>query len=484
MHFSPKNIEARRDPCRPRYHFLPPGNWMNDPCGLIQWNTEHHLFYQYNPNGARHGTIHWGHGVSNDLVHWRHLPIALAPTPGGPDEDGCWTGCAVDYDGIPALVYTGVFPQTVCVAKSGDNMLTWQKYKGNPVIEAPPHDLRDQTGGHFRDPFVWWEEGCWYLIIGSKVRDVGCMVLLYRSQDLIDWEYLHPLLAGDVQGANPFLAGRMWECPSLLNLGDKRALLISIQTAREDRPSYTVYHSGPFEDERFVSESQGILVHGGYFYAPQAMHLDDGRYVLWGWLREGREQHAVEEAGWAGVMSLPLAVSAGPDGRLAVEPVRELQALRRKHWHYGDLAIEPEPAALLDDVRGNCLEISAEFELTGDEEFGLLLCCSPDGQEQTRLVYQSALGQIVIEREDSSLSLDVDRGNGAAPVDLSADEPLKLHIFLDRSVIEVFVNGGRSCLASRIYPLRPDSLGIGLFARSGSVKLKSLDIWKLSSIWA
>src|SRR2546423_13522026 len=99
------------DPHRPHYHFLPPSNWMNDPNGLIHWKGQYHLFYQYNPNGALHGTIHWGHAVSPDLVHWEHLPIALAPTPGGPDKDGIWSGCAVDNDGIPTIFYTGVLPE-------------------------------------------------------------------------------------------------------------------------------------------------------------------------------------------------------------------------------------------------------------------------------------------------------------------------------------------------------------------------------------
>src|SRR5215475_5990469 len=87
---------AANDPHRPRYHFLPPANWLNDPNGLIQWNGEYHMFYQYNPNGPFHGTIHWGHAVRTDLVHWRHLPVALAPEPGTADEDGCWSGVAVD----------------------------------------------------------------------------------------------------------------------------------------------------------------------------------------------------------------------------------------------------------------------------------------------------------------------------------------------------------------------------------------------------
>jgi beta-fructofuranosidase len=455
---------------------------MNDPCGLIQWQGSYHMFYQYNPHGAFHGTMHWGHAVSDDLVHWEDLPIALAPSPGGPDKDGCWTGCAVDREGVPTLVYSGVFPQTVCLATGSDDLVGWEKYAGNPVIETPPYDLRRATEGQFRDPYVWWEDGAWYLVIGSRIRDVGGMLLLYRSEDLVAWEFLHPLLVGDVGRREPFWTGTMWECPNLLEFGEKRVLLISVQ-ATPVEPLHTVYYTGPHREQGFEPEAQGILVHGGSFYAPQVMRLDGGRCVLWGWLREARPQRICERAGWAGVMSLPLRVSMLPEGELGLRPVEELRALRREHWRYEGLAIEREPAGFLSDVKGESLEMVAEFSCEGEAEFGLRLRCSPDGQEQTRIVYRSTERELVIERDASSVSPDVERGDRAAPVKLAHADALKLHVFLDHSVIEVFVNDGRACLASRVYPMRSDSLGVGLFAREGSVEVTSLDIWTLGSIW-
>src|SRR5256714_6511328 len=107
------------DPHRPRYHFLPPASWMNDPNGLIQWKGQYHLFYQYNPYGPVHEQVHWGHAVSSDLLHWTDLPIALTPTPGRADAEGCWTGCAIDNNGTPTLLYSAVHPQVVCLASSG-----------------------------------------------------------------------------------------------------------------------------------------------------------------------------------------------------------------------------------------------------------------------------------------------------------------------------------------------------------------------------
>ena len=175
---------------------------MNDPNGLIQWQGRFHLLYQYNPFAAVWGDMHWGHAVSDDLVHWRDLPIALAPSPGTVDEYGVFSGCAVDADGVPTVLYTGVRnppgqPRTErpCLATSrDDDLVTWDKHPGNPVIASPPPGL-DVVG--FRDHGVWREDGTWYQVIGSGIRDVGGTVLLYRSRDLVHWEYVHQIATGD-----------------------------------------------------------------------------------------------------------------------------------------------------------------------------------------------------------------------------------------------------------------------------------------------
>lgn len=141
--------------------------------------------------------------MSEDLVYWRDLPVALTPTPGGPDEDGCYSGCAVDHEGVPTLIYTGVRgkDQRPCVPTSRDGLITWEKHPKNPVIRNPPADL-DLVG--FRDHAVWNEDGVWYQLIGSGIKDVGGTVLLYRSYDLVNWEYLRPLLVGDKAETEPF----------------------------------------------------------------------------------------------------------------------------------------------------------------------------------------------------------------------------------------------------------------------------------------
>jgi len=463
------------DPQRPQYHLMPPANWMNDPNGPIFWKGQYHMFYQHNPNGPFPESMNWGHAVSPDLVHWKHLPIALSPTPGGPDKDGCWSGCAVVDRGVPTLIYTGVFPQVQCLARSEDGLMTWRKFTGNPVIATPPQGM-ETTG--FRDPCVWREADEWLLAIGSGIKGQGGMVLLYRSKDLIQWDYLHFLCKGRKEelppGEDPVSTGEMWECPDFFPLADKHALIVSTQGA-------VVYSLGAYVNRYFRPEHQGKADLGDSYYAPRSMVDEKGRRILWGWIREGRSDAAQHAAGWAGVMSLPRVLTLGPDGALAMAPPPEIEALRGKHQRVESLPVLPGSFPLLKGVGGDGLEIHAEFEPGTSEAVGLMVRSTPDGKEQTLITCHRSSGQLLVDRERSSLSQDVGRGAQGGPFALGEDETLKLRVFLDASVIEIFAND-RACLTSRIYPSQADSLGLGVFARGNKARLKSLDIWEMRPI--
>ena len=457
---------------RPQYHFLPPAHWMNDPNGLIQWKGQYHLFYQYHPFAATSGPKYWGHAVSSNLVHWQHLPVALAPTLAGADKDGCWSGCAVDNDGIPTLIYTGVHPQVQCVATSVDDLLTWTKYPGNPVIAAPPQGMSQED---FRDPCVWKEGDTWKMVVGSAVPGVGGAVLLYRSRDLLHWEYVGPLCVGDKAQT-----GEIWECPNFFPLGDRYVLIISpIPFGR------AIYLVGDYDGTKFVPTVQGELDQGGCFYAPQVM-LDDtrvmrwsrGRCIMFGWLWEGRSEQAQLDAGWAGVMSLPRMLYLRADGSLGVEPVFEVHALRGKHHRWVGVGAEPRT------VQGDCLEIIAQFEpgASSAGAFGLKVRCSPDGEEQTAIAYDRRTAELSIDYTRASRSMAARHGVCATPLPLAPGESLQLHVFLDRSVVEVYANS-RICLTSRIYPERADSLGFGPFAERGDAPVVVLDAWEMKPIW-
>ena len=466
---------------------------MNDPNGLIHWQGVYHMFYVV--------STRYPVKSDKDLVHWTHLPIVLAPTPGSPDEDGCFSGCAVDNNGVPTIIYSGHSvsnprkQQLPCIAIStggagdanGSNNLTnWQKYPGNPVIGGPPPGL-DVI--EFRDHCVWKEEDVWYQVIGSGIRDVGGAALLYRSTDgsLLNWEYMHPLLIGNVHQVAPLWTGSMWECPDFFTLGEGHVLVVSVWYA--EHLYYSIYFTGIYSksDHRFVPQHLHKLDFGASFYAPQTLREESGRRIMWGWLREERDGGAQLAAGWSGVMSLPRILSPRTDGMLEMRPAPELEVLRGHHWALGNIRLEEEPASApaytLPDIRGDTLEMVAEFDPGDAIEVGIAVRRSPDGREQTRVLYDRAEQHLVIDASNSSLDDTAHLSRHAGPLHLSSGETVRLRIFLDRSVVEVFANE-RSCATARIYPTLKSSLGISLFAHGGTARLISLDAWEMQSIWA
>jgi beta-fructofuranosidase len=484
----PEHSLSDNDRHRPAYHFLPPAGWMNDPNGLIHWKGVYHLFYQYNPLGAFHHKIHWGHAISTDLVHWSHLPIALAPTPGSPDEDGCFSGCALDNNGVPTIIYSGHserYPgpqQRPCIATSsgGDNLLTWQSYPGNPVIEDPPQGLDIVA---FRDHSVWKERDTWYQVIGSGIHEVGGAALLYKSTsaDLLHWEYMHPLFVGNMHQVNPIWTGSMWECPDFFPVGEGHVLVVSVWFDRH--LYYSVYFTGTYSDSDnlFRPEHLHKLDFGASFYAPQTLRDEMGRRIMFGWLREERDEGAQLAAGWSGVMSLPRILSLREDGMLDMRPAPEVEMLRGTHWGLRDVDLVGDSPNALSDVRGDTLEIVAEFDPGDAMEVGIAVRCSPDRREQTRVLYDCLDQHLVIDASQSSLDDTAHLSRHSGPLHLSSGETVRLRVFVDRSVVEVFANE-RSCATARIYPTLEDSLGISLFAHGGTARLVSVDAWEMQSI--
>jgi beta-fructofuranosidase len=450
--------KAAADPQRPRYHLMPPANWMNDPNGPIYWQGQYHMFYQYNPNGAFWGDMHWGHAVSKDMVHWRHLPVALAPTPGGPDKDGVFSGCAVIDNGVPTVIYTGVNPEVQCIATSDDGMATWKKYAGNPVIAGPPEGMH-VTG--FRDPAVWKEGDSWLMALGSGFRGNGGAVLFYESKDLRKWNYLHPLITGRMAGTtsakDPVDSGEMWECPDFFPLDSKHMLILSTQRVVK-------YMLGRYQDRQFVAETEGGVDFGSY-YAARTMTNTGQRRVLWGWITEGRSPEAQREAGWSGAISLPRELSL-QGSRVIFRPAADVEQLRGRR-------LGPEAS-------GDCLEVIAEIDPGDARKAGLKLRAAPDGSEQTLVYYDRVVHRLIVDRSKSSLDSRADRAPQSGPLLLAPGEPLRLRVFLDRSVIEIFANE-RACLTARVYPVGPHSVGLGLFAEAGKAELVALEAWEMMS---
>src|SRR6266852_2403694 len=465
------------DPLRPQFHLLPARNWMNDPNGPIHWNGQYHLFFQYNPNAAVWGDMHWAHAMSPDMIHWRHLPIALAPTPGGYDSDGCFSGSAVDDHGTATFVFTGVksvppenatlrdgthnFRETQCLAVSHyPQLLKWEKLP-EPVL-LPPRDSK-LTG--FRDPCLWRDEKIWYMGIGSGQRGEGGNVLLYRSANLRKWEYLHPLASGKKNNksvSDPVDSGEMWECPDFFALGKKHVLLYSTE-----RKVY--WQTGEYDskDLAFHAEKQGLLDNGA-FYAPKSQLDAKGRRILWGWIPETRPEAEFSAAGWAGCIALPRLLSINSDGALEMQVAPETQALRAKSFvlprqhaafsQLGHAAVDLQIANLAGEIVWKTKSPRSAFTL---EDYS-----GPWWSAKLEPKSTAAATLMV-----NGISLEVPVG---------PRHEIEFHLFLDASVAEL-ICGRQHALTTRIYR-KPDGPLRLRVSDNLLLALNSLEAWQLRPI--
>jgi beta-fructofuranosidase len=465
------------DPLRPQCHLLPARNWMNDPDGPIFWNGNYHMFYQYNPGAAVWGNMHWAHAVSPDMVHWKHLPIALAPTPGGPDQDGCFTGSAVVQDGVVTFLYTGVksvppeqatlndgnqhFLETQCLATSRDpELLHWDKPSA-PVL-LPPQNAK-LTG--FRDPFLWRDGKVWYMGIGSGERGSGGRVLLYQSPDLRHWDFLHPLIAEPAATSanrDSVPDGDMWECPDFFPLGNKHLLFYSTEHK-------IFWKSGEFDPKELVfhPQKQGMLDYGN-LYAPKSQLLADNRRILWGWIPEARPEKEFSAAGWAGCMAFPRILSLDADGNLSMQFVPELNSLRGPLW---SLPQSSRGSTHGDSANFQLVQPAAELHLRFfSKPFELRIAC----KDQPYLT-------VSFTPQNKSKELQI--AGHSFPLPARADGTHEIRLFLDASVIESIADNSIS-FTTRIYRLPNAPIHFSLVDPTdpSAVADASLALWSLKPI--
>ena len=475
------HLEIGADPYRPSYHFSPPYGWVQDPHPFF-WKGRYHLFYQYDPKGVGRFCCeaHWGHAVSKDLLHWDYLPIVLSPGESGPDRNGCWSGSVIVNNGVPFIIYSGLVRRSLeledrvsclsqCLATGTKNLMHWKKHPENPILSEPPEAYKGMLNA-WHDPHVWREGENWYMLLAGGYRDgSGGLVLLYRSSDLFNWEYLHSFC----EGKRP---GERWLVPDFFPLGDPQTRSRKFMLLYSEKT--TQYQMGSYRDQHFYPETEGRVDYGPQFNAGRTLLDGRGRRILFGWISEDRPSGAYIEAGWGGMISLPRVLSLDPEGFLRIAAAGEVCASGKANVEYSDVELIPGRIWRVEDARGESFEPRAEVEVGEVDTVGLKLRCSPGGEEQTAIYYSPALRLLSLDRSRSSLDPDVGRSLDRASLDLNPDEPLRLHIFLDRSVVEVFA-GSRVCLTGRIYPTREDSLGVELYAEGGGVVLRRLQVWSL-----
>ncbi len=486
------------DPHRPIYHYVNPENTLNDPNGLCFWQGRWHLFYQaYPPEDPRQ---HWGHAISDDLIHWRDLPYAIYPNP----EECCYSGATLVEDQRVIAIYHGTKVGNMVAVSHDPLLLNWEKLTGEAVIPIASPDGSPLPYRVF-DPCIWKKEGVYYALSGGTLphEPSGKRTranFLFRSENLVDWDYLHPFVEGD----RFTLVGDDGACPYFWPIGDRHILLFFSHMSG----GQALLGDYDTERDKFVVTAQHEFNFGAYgpggVHAPSA--TPDGKG---GVLVIFNMNPAKPTEGWNQIMTLPRRLTLqGTDtlGRdaLRIEPAGDIESLRQDHQQLSDLTLPANRELVLDGIQGNAVELMAEIDTNDAPLVELNVLRSPAKEEFTRIAFYRERGFRNWERyngwardklaaaSDSLISIDSSyssvlpdarsRAPETGPLFLERDEPLQLRVFVDRSVVEVFVNG-KQCVAMRVYPGREDSVGVSLRAQGQDARLISLDAWQMENIY-
>lgn len=481
------------EPLRPQFHFSPQINWMNDPNGLVFHDGEYHLFHQYNPAGNSWGHMSWGHAVSTDLTHWKHLPLAIPEADGIMAFSGC---CVVDHtnssgfgDGNkPPMVaiYTGHGhgKQVQNLAYSNDRGRTWTQYKQNPVLDLNKAD--------FRDPKVFWHEPTkrWIMVVSLAVEKV---LVFYGSTNLKNWEELSRFgPAGTIDKPN-------WECPDLFELpveGESGKKLWVLEVDMGDGSvaggSGGEYFVGEFDGTRFKTKQRAQWVDFGRdFYAPitwDNIPKADGRRIWIGWFNNW-ETHLIPTSPWRSCMSIPRSLSLKelafnkeePATYVLVQkPVKERDKLRTSTRTL-DASKAAWPPMTVTENDELTFELEATIEPGAARSVGFRIRTGDD--EYTEVAYDRNYSGIYVDRAKSGNVgfHEAFAGRHTAPA-RKIDGKVSLRIVVDRSTIEVFINGGEAVISDRIFPTS-NSASIEAFAGDDSAKISMLKLHKLKSTW-
>jgi beta-fructofuranosidase len=455
---------AHPDPAFPHFHPRPAQGWINDPNGISHINGRYHVFFQYNPESARHHKIAWGHFSSADLVRWEEHPVALRPQDGGPDEYGCWTGVVTDDGGVPTAAYSGVRGDgghsQVVISRGSADLVSWNQ-DGHVAASMPSDPLVTAV----RDPFIFRFNGKRYAMQGAGLASGHAALLLYTVEDLADWKYQGIWLTSENPVAAAHTPAEIWECPQLVRVPASGEDAAAQDAFSEDAwvMMFSLWLSGDHHEHAngvghligtltedpatglpvFSPETGGKSDLGRDFYAPQIVQLHDGaaggeasgaagdtaagpKALLWGWANEGpgrdgrsgRSQDEIDAAGWAGVLTHPRLLSV-VDGALAVAPAPEVDAYRGVQLASraaGSVELPPYAEAVVTTLSGGPDTLAADAVV----ELSLVADGGPEGSPQVVFSGRLAAGE-------------------------------ELRVFVDASLVEVY-RSGSVATTLRAYP--------------------------------
>jgi beta-fructofuranosidase len=444
------------DPHRPGYHFvIPEGTGMPfDPNGAVYWKGRYHLFYIFQDKRGHN----WGHVSSKDLFHWRHHPTGLV--------SGMFSGnCFLNKEGVPTMCYHQVGQGNAMAVALDDELNEWKKLDSNPI--TPKTKPGDPFHDKYRswDPYGWLEGDTYYAIFGGERPG---LVKAPRLEG--EWKYVGDLLANTVPGVS---INEDVSCADFFKLGDRHMLLcISHRLGAR-------YYLGEWKGEQFhpTYHEKMSWVDNSYF-APESLLDDRGRRIMWAWIFDLPQFKMRTDYGWSGTMSLPRVLSLAADGTLRMNPPEEIALLRFNGKKKSNLAVKADSELVVEGIAGNSLELNLEMNAGDTKQCGVKVCCSPGGEELTLVYYDAVEKKLKVDTTRSSVA-EGPKNVEAGPFELQAGEPLKLRVFVDKSVVEVFANDGRQAVMRRIYPTREDSVGVRLFANGGPAHVSTLEAWEL-----
>lgn len=454
---------------RHTYHAMPPVGWMNDPNGFGYAFGKYQLFYQFHPYSAAWGPMYWGHYTSSDLVKWELQPTALAPDTSF-DMDGCFSGTSIVEGDKMYLMYTAVREpfQTQALAVSDDGI----KFTKRGRIINSDQVPSDSSKNDFRDPKVFKRGDTFYAIMGSKSNAGEGQLLLYKSSDLQQWQYV------GVTHRDRRTNG-IYECPDLAVINGKDVLITSPQgmaTAdwRHENLHTNLYMVGSLDTAsgKFTAESEDEIDSGLDFYAPQTMQAPDGRTIMIAWMQMWSRSLPTQAHGWAGATILPRELTL-INGKLYQKPIKEIEAYRQNKVEKDSLAVNGQ--ASVAGVEGTTVELEFTLDMGTATRAGVKLFKGPD--HETTVYYDKETDRVVIDRTECGTRITGDGKETDASVRHTKvevkDNCVKFRIFLDKSSAEVFVNDGERTLTANVYSL-PTDTGIEFFSQGGSATVRNL----------
>lgn len=461
-------LHLLKDPYRPAFHFVVPEDFARpaDPNGAVFWNGRYHLGYIYQDQG-----VHvWGHVSSLDLLHWRHHPPCLFPTPDSPEE-GIFSGnCFINKKGQATMLYHGVKVGNAIATSSDAQLDTWQKLPGNPIVPVESADKwRESAQLPYAswDPHGWLEGDTYYAIFG------GVRPAIFKARELNQWQYVGDLFAHGIDGVS---LREDVSCPDFFKLGDKWVLMgISHEMGCR-------YYVGDWRNEQFYPElhAQMSWVDNTYF-APESMLDPNGRRIMWAWIFDQSDDATQNAGGWSGVFGLPRELWLGADHRLRMRPVEELKTLRYNERIHSQIHLSPNEERVVENIRGNVLDLELVLAPFGADRCGVKVCCSPEGSaeaEETIVGYDRVAQKLFIDtRRSSSAGVGL-KTVEAGPFTLADNELLQLRILVDKSVVEVYAND-RQAVVRRIYPANPASIQVKLFSAGGAAHVHRMAGWEM-----